>query len=205
MVRRSRKASGLSGVTRPISGICFLLKAPRYATPQNCRVPVWRRPHRGAVPQRRSLAGATGDGLGPDQLAEEVMQRPTQISIRGRFRGLPQTAAARVRGTGVAPRYRGASPARAVRLQRRQVDLARHYRVALVAAGDSEYPSIPDPTALRTSASWDPARRAHGSAAGAPTDLWAERARCWSEGGVAETLETVGPAPPTGRSGPRCA
>jgi uncharacterized protein YecE (DUF72 family) len=74
------------------------------------------------------------------------------------------------------------------------VDMARHYGVAIVVAGDSEYPQIPDATAPFVYA------RIMGTQPDeplgyAPTalDLWAKRARRWAAGGVPEDLESAAP------------
>jgi uncharacterized protein YecE (DUF72 family) len=74
------------------------------------------------------------------------------------------------------------------------VDMARHYGVAIVVAGDSEYPQIPDATAPFVYA------RIMGTQpdeplgyAPAALDLWAKRARRWAAGGVPEDLESAAP------------
>ena len=75
------------------------------------------------------------------------------------------------------------------------VDMARHYGVALVVAGDSEYPQIPDATApfVYARIMGTKAKEPLGYSAAA-LDLWAERARSWAAGGVPEDLESVAPA-----------
>lgn len=80
------------------------------------------------------------------------------------------------------------------------VDMMRHYGIATVIAGDSQYPLIADITAPFVYA------RIMGTQPGEPggysaqaLDLWARRARCWAEGGVPEGLETVLP-PDSSRS-----
>jgi uncharacterized protein YecE (DUF72 family) len=75
------------------------------------------------------------------------------------------------------------------------IALAREHGVAVVIAGDSEYPQIADVTApfvyvriMGTS---------EGEAAGyakADLDRWAERARSWAAGGAPPDLETVAPS-----------
>jgi uncharacterized protein YecE (DUF72 family) len=70
------------------------------------------------------------------------------------------------------------------------VTLARRYGVAIVVAGDSQYPQIADPTAPFVYA------RIMGTQPNEPLgyakpalDLWARRAKTWSAGGSAEGLE----------------
>ena len=82
------------------------------------------------------------------------------------------------------------------------VDMARHYGVAIVVAGDSEYPLIPDVTAPFVYA------RIMGTQPGEPLgysaaalDRWAQRARSWARGGVPEDLEAT--APQTGKQAGR--
>jgi uncharacterized protein YecE (DUF72 family) len=76
------------------------------------------------------------------------------------------------------------------------VALLREHGVAVVTAGDSEYPQIADVTApfvyARIMGTKD------GEAAGysaADIKLWAKRAQDWAKGADAEGLETVAPAP----------
>jgi uncharacterized protein YecE (DUF72 family) len=74
------------------------------------------------------------------------------------------------------------------------VDMMRHYGVAIIIAGDSEYPQIADLTAPFVYA------RIMGTQPGEPSgyspgalDQWARRARCWAAGDVPEELETATP------------
>jgi uncharacterized protein YecE (DUF72 family) len=74
------------------------------------------------------------------------------------------------------------------------VSLVRKYGVAIVCAGDSEYPQIADVTAPFVYA------RIMGTEESAPKgyapkslDLWADRARQWAEGQAPAGLETVAP------------
>jgi uncharacterized protein YecE (DUF72 family) len=72
------------------------------------------------------------------------------------------------------------------------VDMARHHGVAIVVAGDSEYPVIPDSTApfvyarIMGTRSKEPL----GYSA-AELDAWAARARQWADGGHPKDLEAV--------------
>ena len=75
------------------------------------------------------------------------------------------------------------------------VDMARHYGVAIVVAGDSDYPQIADITAPFVYA------RIMGTQSGEPLgysqaalDLWAKRAEHWAGGRVPEDLESLVPA-----------
>lgn len=74
------------------------------------------------------------------------------------------------------------------------VALTREYGVAVISAGDSEHPCIPDVTAPFVYA------RIMGTNEEEPTgypdaalDLWAKRARIWAQGGTPEDLEPVAP------------
>jgi uncharacterized protein YecE (DUF72 family) len=76
------------------------------------------------------------------------------------------------------------------------VEVARAHGVAIVVAGDSEYPQIPDPTApfvyIRVMGTVE------DEAKGYPADAlaaWVERARAWADGGVPADLEAVAPSP----------
>lgn len=76
------------------------------------------------------------------------------------------------------------------------VELAREYKVAIVLAGDSEYPLIPDATAPFVYA------RIMGTteeANGYPApliDTWAERAKAFASGSLPADLPMVSSAPP---------
>jgi uncharacterized protein YecE (DUF72 family) len=76
------------------------------------------------------------------------------------------------------------------------VALARDHGVAIVVAGDSEYPQIADPTApfvyarIMGTSETEPA----GYPAAA-LDEWTDRARLWASGKQAEGVETVTPPP----------
>ena len=79
------------------------------------------------------------------------------------------------------------------------VALARAHGVAVVIAGDSEYPQIADATApfvyariMGTSETEPAGYSAEG------LDLWARRARTWAAGGSPADLKTVAPASPGG-------
>jgi uncharacterized protein YecE (DUF72 family) len=75
------------------------------------------------------------------------------------------------------------------------VALTREHGVAVVIAGDSEYPQIADVTApfvyARIMGTAEPEVKGYSSRA---LDLWAGRAKTWAAGGAPADLETVAPA-----------
>ncbi|BBK31397.1 uncharacterized protein YecE (DUF72 family) [Stella humosa] len=82
------------------------------------------------------------------------------------------------------------------------VEIARAHKVAIIVAGDADYPQIADPTAPFVYARI--MGTTEGPAAGyapAALDLWAERARAWAKGEVPDGLHLVGP--PAKDQGPR--
>ena len=82
------------------------------------------------------------------------------------------------------------------------LSLARKFGVAIVAAGDSDYPQIADPTAsfvyARIMGTTEKAKAGYPSAALA---RWARRAETWADGGAPDALPllTKPPAAPPGR------
>ena len=82
------------------------------------------------------------------------------------------------------------------------ITLARKYKVAVILAGDSEYPQIADVTApfvyVRIMGTKDAEKNGYS---GKALDAWTERARVWASGGSPSDLETVasGPAGKTSR------
>jgi uncharacterized protein YecE (DUF72 family) len=82
------------------------------------------------------------------------------------------------------------------------IALAREHGVAVVMAGDSDYPQIADVTApfvyARIMGTTESEERGYSDAA---LDQWARRAKTWAAGGSPEDLATVAPAPkPDGAS-----
>ena len=163
-------------------GFVFSLKAPRYAT--------HRRALSGAGPSvERFLNGGLlelRDKLGPINWQLMPATKFDPVDFEAFLKLLPHEHAGRELRHAIEVRHRSFRVPEVI-------DMARHYHVAIVVAGDSEYPLIPDVTASFVYA------RIMGTqpneAAGYPAsalDLWVERARCWSEGGVPESLETVG-------------
>lgn len=76
------------------------------------------------------------------------------------------------------------------------VEVARAHGVAIVCAGDSEYPCIADPAApfvyARIMGTTEDEATGYGAAA---LGAWAARAKDWAAGGVADGLPTVAKAP----------
>ena len=162
----------------------FSLKAPRYAT--------HRRALAGAGPIiERFLNGGLlelGDKLGPINWQLMPATKFDPADFESFLKLLPRQHAGRELRHAVEVRH---PSFRVPEL----VDMARHYGVAIVVAGDSEYPCIPDVTASFVYARimGTQPNESFGYSASA-LDLWVERARCWSQGGVPESLETVGSA-----------
>ncbi|MEQ5844180.1 DUF72 domain-containing protein [Paraburkholderia acidicola] len=76
------------------------------------------------------------------------------------------------------------------------VALARQHGVAIVTAGDSDYPQIADVSAPFVYARIMGTTEAHPQGYDARTlDLWASRARTWSKGGTPDGLDTFGKKP----------
>lgn len=82
------------------------------------------------------------------------------------------------------------------------VDLVRKYGVAVVIAGDSEFPLIADVTApfvyVRAMGTVETEETGYSAAA---LDRWAKRATAWAGGGAPDDLETIGG--PAKAGGPR--
>ena len=85
------------------------------------------------------------------------------------------------------------------------VALAREHGVAVVIAGDSEYPQIADVTApfvyARIMGTTETEERGYSAAA---LDQWASRAKTWAAGGSPQDLATVAPAPKPTAAGATC-
>jgi uncharacterized protein YecE (DUF72 family) len=82
------------------------------------------------------------------------------------------------------------------------VALAREHEVAIVTAGDADYPQIADPTAAFVYARIMGTTEAESCGyTGETLDLWAHRTRQWASGGLADGLDTFGGVQPkvTGR------
>jgi uncharacterized protein YecE (DUF72 family) len=80
------------------------------------------------------------------------------------------------------------------------IALARAHGVAVVIAGDSEYPQIADVTAPFVYARiMGTAKEEEAGYSKAALDLWAARAKTWAAGGSPQDLETVAGAAPDAR------
>ncbi len=167
----------------------FAVKAPRYAT--------HRRALSGAAPiVERFLGGGVlelQDKLGPINWQLMPTTKFDAADFEGFLKLLPRSSAGRTLRHAVEARHKSFRVPEFV-------DMMRHYGVAIVVAGDSEYPQIADPTAPFVYA------RIMGTQEGEPLgystaalDRWAQRARCWATGAVPEELETVGPTGVTKR------
>jgi uncharacterized protein YecE (DUF72 family) len=83
------------------------------------------------------------------------------------------------------------------------VDMMRRYGIAIVIAGDSEYPQIADVTApfvyVRIMGTQSGESLGYSPAA---LDLWARRARIWANGGLPDGLQIVKASESSQRVGP---
>jgi uncharacterized protein YecE (DUF72 family) len=164
------------------AGFVFALKAPRYAT------------HRGALSGagptiERFLGGGVlelQDKLGPINWQLMPTKKFDAADFEAFLKLLPRKVEGRTLRHAVEVRHDSFRVAEFV-------DMARHYGVAIVVAGDSEYPQIADATAAFVYA------RIMGTQPGEPLgystsalDLWAKRAKHWAGGGTPEDLKTAG-------------
>ena len=77
------------------------------------------------------------------------------------------------------------------------IALAREHRVAVVVAGDSEYPQIADATAPFVYARIMGTRESEPAGySNSALDLWAKRAKTWAAGGSPPDLKVVAPLQP---------
>jgi uncharacterized protein YecE (DUF72 family) len=75
------------------------------------------------------------------------------------------------------------------------IALARTHAVAVVIAGDSEYPQVADVTAPFVYVRIMGTTEDEGAGySGAALDLWAQRAQTWASGGAPTDLDTLAPA-----------
>jgi uncharacterized protein YecE (DUF72 family) len=163
------------------AGFVFALKAPRYAT--------HRRALAAAEPAiERFLGGGVlelKDKLGPINWQLMPETKFDAVDFEAFLKLLPGKAGGRELRHAVEVRHKSF---RVPEL----VDIARHYGVAIVVAGDSAYPQIADATApfvyARIMGTQPSEPLGYSTAA---LDHWAERARRWAGGGVPEDLESV--------------
>jgi uncharacterized protein YecE (DUF72 family) len=164
-------------------GFVFALKAPRYATQRRTLAeagPTIERFLNGGVLELK-------DKLGPINWQLMPTTKFDAADFEAFLKLLPQKVAGRAIRHAVEVRH---DSFRVVEL----VDMARHYGVAIVVAGDSEYPRIADITAPFVYA------RIMGTKSDEPLgysraalDLWAKRAEHWAGGRIPEDLETLAP------------
>lgn len=162
-------------------GFVFALKAPRYAT--------HRRVLSEAGPTvERFLTGGLlelKDKLGPINWQLMPTTKFEPADFEGFLKLLPKQVAGRTLRHVIEARHKSFRVPEFVAL-------AREYGVAIVVAGDSRYPLIPDPTApfIYARIMGTQAEHALGYTESG-LDLWARRAEAWAKGGVAEGLEEV--------------
>jgi uncharacterized protein YecE (DUF72 family) len=165
-------------------GFVFALKGPRYAT--NRRVLA----EAGESIERFFGGGVMRlkDKLGPINWQLAPTKKFDAADIEGFLKLLPKTVGGR--------RVRHALEARHESFRHPDfVALLREHDVAVVTAGDSEYPQIADITApfvyARIMGTTAKAKLGYPPAA---LDRWIERARDWAAGRVHKDLDTVAPA-----------
>jgi uncharacterized protein YecE (DUF72 family) len=160
-------------------GFVFALKAPRYAT------------HRRVLSEagstiERFLTGGVlelKDKLGPINWQLMPATKFDPVDFEGFLKLLPQKVEGRTLRHAIEVRHHSFRVPEFVAI-------ARHYGVAIIIAGDSEYPQIADLTASFVYA------RIMGTQATQPLgyaksalDLWAKRAMSWAAGDSPEGLE----------------
>jgi uncharacterized protein YecE (DUF72 family) len=165
----------------------FAVKAPRYAT--------HRRALSAAAPVvERFLTGGVlelGDKLGPINWQLMPATRFDAADFEGFLKLLPHSSGGRALRHAVEVRHNSFRVPEFVAMM-------RHYGVAIILEGDSEYPQIADITApfvyARIMGTKPEEPLGYSSAA---LDLWAQRARSWAAGKAPDELETVTPAAKT--------
>ena len=165
----------------------FALKGPRFAT--NRRVLA----EGGRSVERFFASGVMElkDKLGPINWQLAPTKKFDAADLEGFLKLLPKSVEGR--------RVRHALEARHESFRHPEfVALLRAYEVAVVTAGDSEYPQIADITApyvyARIMGTQEKATLGYQPA---QFDRWIERAQSWASGRVHEDLETVASAPKT--------
>jgi uncharacterized protein YecE (DUF72 family) len=168
----------------------FAVKAPRYATHR-------RALSSAAAVVERFLSGGVlelQEKLGPINWQLLPATRFDAADFEGFLKLLPRSSGGRALRHGVEARHASFRVPEFV-------EMMRHYGVASIIAGDSEYPQIADLTAPFVYA------RIMGTKPGEPLgyaastlDQWARHARCWAAGGAPEELETASPVSKSKRS-----
>jgi uncharacterized protein YecE (DUF72 family) len=159
----------------------FALKGPRYATHRRVLAEA------GATIERFFAGGVMElkDKLGPInwQLMPTTKFEPKDFE--GFLKLLPKSVAGRAIRHAVELRHVSFKTPDAIAL-------AREYGVAIVLAGDSDYPQIADLTAPFVYARIMGTSEAEDSGySAAALDRWAKRARAWASGGAPDDLETL--------------
>ena len=162
-------------------GFVFALKAPRYATHRRVLADA------GPTIERFITGGVLElkDKLGPINWQLVPTTKFDPKDVEGFLKLLPKTVEGRTLRHAIEVRH---DSFRVPEL----VTLAHHYGVALVIAGDSEYPQIADLTAPFVYArimGTQPAQSLGYSKSA--LDLWAQRAMTWAAGGSPADLQTV--------------
>jgi uncharacterized protein YecE (DUF72 family) len=165
-------------------GFVFALKGPRYATHRRVLAEA------GATIERFFTSGvlALKEKLGPInwQLMPSTTFDPTDFE--GFLRLLPKNVEGHAIRHAVELRHASFKTPEAVAL-------AREHGVAIVLAGDSDYPQIADVTApfvyARIMGTKETEKAGYSAAA---LDRWAKRARAWAVGGAPGDLETLLPS-----------
>jgi uncharacterized protein YecE (DUF72 family) len=164
-------------------GFVFSLKAPRYATHRRTLAEA------GPTIERFVRSGVLElkDKLGPINWQLMPTARFAPDDFEAFLKLLPKEHGGRALSHAVEVRHASFRVAELV-------DMARHHGVAVVIAGDSEYPLIADVTGpfvyARIMGTQPNEPLGYSAAALA---LWSERARCWAKGGSPEDLETLTP------------
>ncbi|PZR00354.1 MAG: DUF72 domain-containing protein [Cereibacter sphaeroides] len=170
-------------------GVVFSLKAPRYSTNRKVLA------EGGESIHRFIESGLTGlkEKLGPINWQLAPTKKFDPVDFAAFLDILPERVGDHVLRHAVEVRHDTFRHAEAV-------DIARERGVAIVMAGDSEYPQIADPTAdfiyARIMGTTEDHETGYGKAA---LDLWAARAKAWAKGEAAEGLQMVGAAKADGK------
>jgi uncharacterized protein YecE (DUF72 family) len=163
----------------------FALKGPRYATHRRTLAEA------GPTIERFFASGvlALKEKLGPINWQLMPTTKFDPADFEGFLKLLPKSVEGRTVRHAVELRHESFKTPEAVAL-------AREQGVAIVLAGDCDYPQIADVTAPFVYARIMGTRETEetGYPAGA-LDLWAKRARAWAAGGAPEDLETLLPLP----------
>jgi len=168
-------------------GFVFALKGPRFAT--NRRVLA----EGGQSVERFFASGVMElkDKLGPIDWQLAPTKKFDAADLEGFLRLLPKSVEGRPVHHALEARHESFR-------HPEFVALLREHGVAVVTAGDSEYPQIADITApfvyARIMGTKEDATLGYAPAA---LDRWVERARTWAAGKVHTDLATVAPAPKT--------